>query len=96
MTDTNETNETNETKLHLYDDILRMVEEEVYQRKTSNGYVDHNTTEMVKQSGGGNSKSNGIIPGKFEAIRYSMEPPINVALRGTVARQMLFAKESDI
>lgn len=87
-----------QNKLCLYDDILRMVEEEIYQRKTPVGYVDHNTTDKVRQSGGNrnNNLSKGMIPGKFEAMRFSMEPPIDVALRGTVARQVLFSKEFNL
>ena len=77
----------------LYNDILRLVEEEVYQRHQINGYNDFKTNDDLNQTGGGSNDFFDYTPGKFEAIRHSMELPLETALRGTIARQKLFAKE---
>jgi hypothetical protein len=36
------------------------------------------------------------VPGKFDAISYSMDIPLDVAIKGTVARQKLFAQEQKL
>lgn len=82
-------------KLKLLDEVLSLVEEEIYQRKNGKSYHDSRST---KQSGGylGNFKTGGAIPGKFDVVRNSLEIPLTIALRGTIARQQLFAKEQEI
>ena len=35
------------------------------------------------------------IPGKFDAIKYSYHLPLDIALRGTIARQQLFLEEQN-
>ena len=76
-------------KQRLYNEILRLTEEELFMRKNPDYYHDRNTTV---QSGGGH-KTMGFVPGKLEAIKYSYSMPLDVALKGSLARQKLFAKE---
>lgn len=82
-------------KLNLYDEILSLVEEEIYQRKNGKSYEDIKSTNQVGGYRGG-FKTGGSIPGKFDIIRNSLEVPLNTAVRGTVARQQLFARENDV
>lgn len=42
--------------------------------------------------GGGHSQSK-YMPGKIDALRYSYNIPLNVALKGTFERQRIFAQE---
>jgi hypothetical protein len=35
------------------------------------------------------------IPGKFDAIKYSYHLPLDIALKGTIARQQLFFEEQN-
>lgn len=91
----NNTDMNKNLKFNLYNDVLSLVEEEIYQRKSGSSYEDMTST---KQTGGysGGFKIGGAIPGKFDVVRNSLEIPLNIAVRGTIARQQLFAKENNI
>ena len=75
--------------LQLYSDIFHLVEEEIYQRRSGGNYVTDDRRETMR--GGG--AIYGFVPGKFDAMRNSMAVPLDVAVRGTIARQRLFIQE---
>lgn len=93
MSSNPDTGKNNNSTLKLYDEILGLVEEEIFQRKNGQSYRDSRSTR--EQVGGyhGNFQTGGAVPGKFDAIRHSLDIPLNVAIRGTVSRQQLFAQE---
>jgi len=80
----------------LYDDILRLVEEEIYQRQNGKTFQDITSSNAQTGGGCGNFQTGGTIPGKFDIIKHSMSVPIDVAIRGTIARQQLFIQERAI
>jgi hypothetical protein len=86
-------NNKREELVTLYDDLLRLVEEEIYQRRNGKSFKDLPSSNAQTGGGRGNFQTGGAIPGKFDIIRYSMEVPLDVALRGTLARQRLFTRE---
>ena len=88
-----------DAKLQLYNDILGLVEEELHQRRTGGSYDG----KMSNQTGGGPDSADLVrrvqypfVPGKFDAIRHSMNLPLDVAVRGAVERQKLFAQENNL
>jgi hypothetical protein len=57
----------------------------------------HGITNL--QRGGGKLSSyrlSNYIPGKLQAVRYSYQIPLNVAIKGSIARQKLFMKEKSL
>lgn len=86
-------NNKKEELVTLYDDLLRLVEEEIYQRRNGKSFEDLSSSNAQTGGGRGNFQTGGTIPGKFDIIRHSMEVPLDVAIRGTIARQQLFARE---
>jgi len=86
-------NTNKDTKLQLYDDVLRMVEEEIYQRRNGQSYQDYKSTDVQIGGHRGNFQTGGTIPGKFDVVKYSFDVPLDVAIRGTIARQQLFSSE---
>jgi hypothetical protein len=80
-------------KLEIYDEILRLVEEEIHQRRNGQSYQDISSTKGQTGGNSGNFQTGGLIPGKFDIVRHSLEVPLDVAIRGTVARQQLYARE---
>lgn len=71
----------------MYDTVFSLIEEELYQRLNPESYADLNNDP---QFGGQSMQSNYETIGKFDIIRYSHNIPLNVAIKGTLARQKLF------
>jgi hypothetical protein len=83
-------------QLHLYNDVLQLVEEEIYQRRNGSNYKGGSTKGVDDQTGGSKGfQTGGMVPGKFSAMRHSMELPLDIAIRGTIARQQLFMQENN-
>lgn len=81
---------------------LLLIEEELYQRlnpsvnAASNNQQKNNINETNVMFGGtqiNNIQKTEYIPGKFEAIRYSFQLPINTALRGSAERLALYKQK---
>lgn len=84
--------DSDQTLQTLYNEILTLVEEEIYQRKCGK-----KSTEPEIELKGGTSNVNPLFcPGKFDAVRHSLNVPLNVALRGTAARLKLFTSENKL
>jgi hypothetical protein len=97
---TNSTFNINKMKGQLHNDILKLVEEELYQRRNGKFYSANNINSdrvvpVTMQKGGG-AGIDMFIPGKFDVIRHSMELPLDVAIRGSIARQKLYIKEKKL
>lgn len=93
---------SNNDQLELYNDILQLVEEEIHQRRNGESYSgnsgkdEQTKTNRTEQTGGGVDKIYPFVPGKFDAIRNSMNVPLDIAIRGSLARQKLFARENNL
>jgi len=84
-------------KRELYNDILSLVEEELFQRKNPQHYNDRiNNIQNIIQTGGSDDilKNRSIygIPGKFDIVRNSFNLSIEEAVAGSRQRQKLFSK----
>lgn len=56
--------------------------------------LDATKGNHINIAGGGNkNRTDKLIPGKFDVIRYSHNLPLNVAIKGTLERQKLFIRE---
>lgn len=84
-------------KKKLYNEILSLVEEELFQRKNPQYYNDRiNNIQDTIQTGGSpnilNDRPIYEIPGKFNIIRNSFNLSIGEAVAGSRQRQKLFSK----
>lgn len=92
------------TKLScLYNTVLSLLEEEIYQRTHPETYKDekYDGTNMsicgssnidinIDMKGGNN---NFVQPGKMDIIRGSYKLNLNTAIKGAIERQKLFVNE---
>jgi len=83
-------------KKTIYNEILMLVEDELYQRKNPQHYNDnlHTVQNMIQTGGMQNILNNGSIysiPGKFDIVRNSFDLSLEEAVHGTQQRQQLFS-----
>ena len=83
-------------KKTLYNEILMLVEDELYQRKNPRHMNDNlHTVQNIIQTGGSpnilNNGSTYVIPGKFDIVRNSFNLTLEEAINGTRQRQQLFS-----
>jgi len=80
----------------IYNEILMLVEDELYQRKNPRHYNDniHAVQNIIQTGGAQNILNNGSIyeiPGKFDIVRNSFNLSIGEAVCGSRQRQQLFS-----
>ena len=83
-----------EQKQKIYNQVLLMVEEELY-RKLNPNPTKHTVPKISKNMSGGNNPITNAkyMPGKIDIIRNGFQIDIGTALKGTLERQKLFIEE---
>jgi len=104
----NDDNKINNSLKSMYNEILSLLEEELYSRHVGNDIVKNNdknrinpklinqNKNTINQNMINQTGGNKYIPGKFDIIKHSFNVPLDIALKGTIERQQLFMKENKI
>lgn len=82
-------------KRAIYDEMLSLIEEELYQRVN-----DQQNNQQYKAAAGGATENpeftfradGKIMPGKFEVVRNSLKLTLPDALKATYTRQQNFSR----